>query len=387
MENAPIRISSYKQENSKKKQLPQKLVKNDNRSLRVFESAIRSEYTRRNYRITLKKFMDFVEISDYDKLAGIPDMKLQKLLEDYIIFLKTQDLNPNSFPVMLTSLQLFFSMNDRVLNFKKVKKLFPETIKRSGYSAYDTRHVQLLLKVTTDLRNRAIILFLASTGVRVGALEGLKIKHLKNMPDGCKRVVIYESTKEEYITFLSPEAAKALDSYLEKRRNDGEMLTLESPLFRDKYDTRATLAHAMRYRGHVDVLKRLMRKSGLAREKNGSRYNIQLCHGFRKRFNTILKANKEINSNIAEKLMGHKNGLDGTYFVPTEEQCFAEFQKAIKDLIVDDSERLLVQNRELEIKLSEKENLEDEIQRQKQAIDYLLSKDPEAKKHLENGKN
>jgi len=60
---------------------------------------------------------------------------------------------------------------------------------------------------------------------------------------------------------------------------------------------------------------------------------------FRKRFNTILKINNDVNSNIAEKLMAHKRGLDGTYLQPTREECFLEFVKAIPDLMIDDSAR------------------------------------------------
>ena len=60
---------------------------------------------------------------------------------------------------------------------------------------------------------------------------------------------------------------------------------------------------------------------------------------FRKRFNTILKINNDVNSNIAEKLMAHKKGLDGVYLQPTREECFNEFVKAILQLTVDDSQR------------------------------------------------
>ena len=60
---------------------------------------------------------------------------------------------------------------------------------------------------------------------------------------------------------------------------------------------------------------------------------------FRKRFNTILKLNNDVNSNIAEKLMAHKKGLDGTYLQPTMEECYNEFVKAIPELTIDDSAR------------------------------------------------
>ena len=55
----------------------------------------------------------------------------------------------------------------------------------------------------------------------------------------------------------------------------------------------------------------------LQRIKKGRRHDSQLNHGFRKRTNTILKLESNVNSNIAEKILGHKNGLDGVYFTPT----------------------------------------------------------------------
>lgn len=331
----------------------------ESRSLKLFENAIRSPYTRKNYQCTLKKFMAFAGIENFDKLAGLPEKEIQTMLEDYVIHLKTLNMNPNSFPVMFTSLQLFFSMNDKILNWKKIKKFYPDTIKKAGYGTYTTEQIQILLKATTDFRNRAIVLFLSSTGVRVGALVGLKLKHLKDMPDGCKRVTIYENSKEEYVVFLTPETSRVIDSYLKKRQKDGEDITPESPLFRDKYRI-ATQVIPMDYWALKEVVKRLVEKTGTERKRLGTRYDIQLCHGFRKRFNTILKSNSEINSNVAEKLMGHKNGLDGTYFVPTEEQLFTEFRKAIQDLTIDDSEALLFQNRKLEEELSKQAILEEE---------------------------
>jgi len=50
--------------------------------------------------------------------------------------------------------------------------------------------------------------------------------------------------------------------------------------------------------------------------------------------NTILKLESKVNSNIAEKIMGHKNGLDGVYLSPTREECFKEFVKGIDQLTI-----------------------------------------------------
>ncbi len=62
------------------------------------------------------------------------------------------------------------------------------------------------------------------------------------------------------------------------------------------------------------------------------RYDVQADHGFRKRFNIILKIDNSVNYNIAEKLMGHKNGLDGVYFTPTISELFVEFKKVMYKL-------------------------------------------------------
>lgn len=76
---------------------------------------------------------------------------------------------------------------------------------------------------------------------------------------------------------------------------------------------------------------------------------------YRKRFNGILKMNNNVNSNIAEKLMAHKKGLDGVYLEPAREECFAEFVKAITELTTDGS---MKKQFELDKVIKEKTDLE-----------------------------
>ena len=61
---------------------------------------------------------------------------------------------------------------------------------------------------------------------------------------------------------------------------------------------------------------------------------------FRKRFNTKLKLNNEVNSNVAELVMAHKlPGAQGNYTKPTMEECYIEVKKAIPELTIDPSLR------------------------------------------------
>jgi len=59
--------------------------------------------------------------------------------------------------------------------------------------------------------------------------------------------------------------------------------------------------------------------------------------------------------------MGHKNGLDGVYYNPTVEKRFEEFQKAMPQLIIDDSERLAEEKKKLEKEKSKLEKNQEKI--------------------------
>jgi len=101
--------------------------------------------------------------------------------------------------------------------------------------------------------------------------------------------------------------------------------------------------------------------AGIERKKTRNRYDKAIVYGFRKRFNGILKMNSEVNSNIAEKLMAHKRGLDGVYFKPSVEACFEEFRKAIPELTISDEARDKAEIAKLEMKRSEIEEIKEEL--------------------------
>lgn len=156
------------------------------------------------------------------------------MIEDYIME-KRKGLSPNTLPLPIASLRLFFYMQDKVLNWKRIKKMIPTQVKKAGYSAYQNDDIKTMLISAGSKRNRTIISFLASIGCRIGAIPDLKIEHLSNMSDGCKSVLFYEGSNEEYYGFLTQEASKVLDEYLDERRKDGEHLTEKSPIFRAEY--------------------------------------------------------------------------------------------------------------------------------------------------------
>src|SRR2546427_3399085 len=145
------------------------------RSLLVFDNAIKSEATRRMYHYELGKFLEWSKIKDADGLLQLKESFLQELLEDYLFYLK-KHVSPNSIPTKFAPLELFLSMNSKVLNFAKVRKMFPQRVKPSGERGWTNEEILRMLASTTSKRNRALIHLLASAGCRIGAIQEIRIK-------------------------------------------------------------------------------------------------------------------------------------------------------------------------------------------------------------------
>jgi len=163
-------------------------------SLILFHESLQSEHSRSTYTYLVKLFREYHDIKSFDAILEIDHKEIQKLVETYVIHIK-KSINPNTVPTYINPIKTFLEINDIDLNWRKIKRLYPNKIKRSGASAYQTTDVQKMLDVTPQIRSKAIIHFLASTGVRVGAIPELKIKHLRDMPNDCKMILIYENSQ------------------------------------------------------------------------------------------------------------------------------------------------------------------------------------------------
>jgi integrase len=159
------------------------------RSLLLFQKSVKSKASYKVYRQYLDHFMKWSGYpkEKYDMLTMESKDKIQRMVEDYIIA-ETSDptKSPNSGGVRVFALKAFFEINDVELKWKKVLRLLPKKVKRTGKLAYTTKDIQEMLSVAKNQRTRALVLFLASTGCRVSAIIELKMKHVKDMPHGCK---------------------------------------------------------------------------------------------------------------------------------------------------------------------------------------------------------
>lgn len=348
----------------------------ESRALRIFYDTIGSPATKKQYDYQLKLFQKHYRLRTVESMLTIDPKELQTMIEDYVYEIKQKGLSKSYVNMAVCAIQGFTSMNDVVLNFPKIKRLYRnQEQKKQQDRPYTTHEIQTILETTTSKRNKAIIHFLAASGVRIGALIGLKLKHLAETTQNCKSILVYAGTKDEYTTFLTPEASKILDDYFNDRRDiGGESLNPESPVFREKYTVKGQKPIPVTESILTGMIKHVLSKANLKTEKINGRYSMMRFHGFRKRFDTILKNNKEINPNIIEKLMGHKRGLDGSYFKPTKDELFAEYQKGMADLMINDSERVLAEKKKIEIDRTEIEIMKQKLELQQKQMTILEHK-------------
>ena len=174
------------------------------------------------------------------------------------------------------------------------------------------------------------------------------------------KIIVYSGEPEQYLAFITFEAAAALEKYLEYRKEHGEDAISTSPLFRDAFDPTSTgsttsekhvktmTAHAIRQ--HYN---RLLRSIGLRKERK-KRHDFSV-HGFRKYFKTRAEQSgmKPINVEI---LMGHSVGISDSYYKPTETELLEDYLKSVDALTVSQEnhlrhqvEKLKVENTEIDI--------------------------------------
>jgi integrase len=246
-------------------------------------------------------------------------------LEDYKLMLLSRKPSNASLKVMLAYVKAWLKANGVKVDFSNF--ILPKTKFREKDEVPSEEVLRLLMKNAT-LRMKVAIAILASSGIRVSALLGLKLKDVVldyDASTGISKIVVPEELSKNgssYTTFMSSEATKLLKQYFEyRKKNFNEQINEESLIV-----SRKKLSyHAFRL-----AWWRLLKKCGLA--KKSYKFHVYHIHVLRKWFRT--KA-EELTPSIRERLLGHKGGyLDESYFRVTEEQLLNEYKKIHASLLI-----------------------------------------------------
>jgi integrase len=330
-----------------------------------FIHSLHSESTKKSYRFCLEKFLNHYEI-DLVSFLQLPQQDISNLIIKYLVDVKVSAQYKS---LITATLKHACEINDIILNWKKIKK-FVNSEKTGNETngrdrGYNHEEIKKVLDFS-DQRIRAAFLILASSGIRIGALRLLRMGDLEKI-DGIYRICVYAGDKEEYITFTTPECTKEIDYYLNFRKKHGEKITRESYLIIKKFDVNINLVQGMPFKGRGigNTLGYYIENCGLRdidHINHFKRKEIPRLHGFRKFFTKQLVDSK-VNPEIREMLLGHKIGLTGAYYKPTEREMLNEYLKAVDLLTINEENRLKRQVENLQIEKSRIEALEISIKK------------------------
>lgn len=99
----------------------------------------------------------------------------------------------------------FFKWNDIRLNVEKINRSFPKDEQVTEDRAYTHKEIEQMIAKCNE-RGRVVILLMGSTGMRIGALPGLKFGDITNIQShNLYRIQVYARARDSYYTFCTPE--------------------------------------------------------------------------------------------------------------------------------------------------------------------------------------
>jgi hypothetical protein len=337
-----------------------------------FLYALKSSESRRQYPKRFEKFLNFLglegNLSEKTMAfvirarqdihwAGVSFMK-------FLEFQKSRNLKgeiaTGTVVNYYRATKLFCEMNDLELSWKKIARGLPKAKKASNDRAPTIEELRKLIEYP-DRRIKSIVYTMASSGIRIGAWDFLKWKHITPQKDSkgdivASKLIIYAGEPEEYCTFITPEAYNALLEWMNFRASYGEKITGESWVMRDLWQTTnmnygakwglATSPRQLKSLAIKRLLDRALWEQGIRQKLSAGvkRHEWKEGHGYRKFFKS--HAEQVMWPANVERLMGHDLGVSESYWKPTESGVLRDYLKAVDLLTINGNEKKL--SREVE---------------------------------------
>ncbi|NOZ82567.1 MAG: site-specific integrase [Euryarchaeota archaeon] len=302
--------------------------------------------TRSNYRASLRIFLAHVYGRELKTLSNEEAEELSRQylqeqrdrfadLQSFARSLLEQGRAPKTVALRLAAVREWLAVNgwEPAPEEKRLlRKLLPPAKTVSEEDIATPEKLRRILQ-HLPLHGRALVLVLASSGMRLGEALSLHLEDVKLEEEPVRVVVRADSTKTGAgrVTFVSSEAAEALQAWLSRRevylkgalnRNAGlqkagrsSAKVLDDPRV---FPFSKTVAHEMWHRA-------LERAGFASRDRRTSLRKLRL-HTLRKFFRSRLSTAAPVD--VVEALMGHEGYLTGAYRRYTVEELAEYYAKA-----------------------------------------------------------
>ena len=299
-----------------------------------------SEATKRTYLNVIRRFCLYTGMTP-DDLIRLDTKDIEVLVQDYCDMFNNQRYSRRYVNGILRILKSFFKANGVEIN---VEGYYVPTRYRKRQEYIPTKsEVYDMADSATSLRDRAIILMLFSTGLRVSTLIALTYGDLKEELEkgySIVKVPVYPEMKERvpeacknnipYFTFACEEAVKALRLYLDDRRRRYGTIEPQEPLFCSEYNQISFTERRYKFMTAREV-QRVVKKA--ARNAGIKEWKYVTPHSLRKTYESILRSELidggRLDVKTQEFFMGHiLPGSQDTYYDKTKVEALrAEYMK------------------------------------------------------------
>lgn len=247
-----------------------------------------SLHTARAYSVDMYEFADFVKNTKNIALADCD----KNVIRDYLAGLYNKNLKKSSIIRKLAVLKSFykFLVITSVIEVNPtVSMATPKKDKRIPVFITETEIVKLFDLPDIDLRDRAMIELLYSSGIRIEELVNINIKDMDLLSGNVK---VFGKGASQRIVPVGDKCLYVIKNYIDLRRRTGETFSVNAPMFINRFGKRITS------RGARKVLHGWFVKAGLMKKVSP--------HTLRHTFATHLLDNGcDIRS--VQQMLGHKN--------------------------------------------------------------------------------
>ena len=285
----------------------------------------RPEQTTKKYFSDLKRYCEWrkttpLELLDEYVEARKSDDRVKKRapemrLKEYEIYLKELKKAPKSIRSYIGSVKSFYEFNDSSIKFT-VKNAHPLSKKL----ALNADKVKQLIEGCIHLREKALICLLFQSGLAIG--DALKLNYgdvKKELEAGISPIIIDTArlkTDVPFRTFIGEDTIHYLNLYLEGRREKGEEIGNESPLFVSNNGRRLSTAEPTRFIKRA--ADRVKLTDGDDIKKNKGRHPVT-AHTLRSAFSSALRLSG-LDQGLVEYFLGHNDPYSHAYTIYTDDE-------------------------------------------------------------------
>ena len=331
-----------------------------------FKSALKSKEVQRQYPNSLGSFLDFCKFDGLDveekavnfyNFVQANSEEVEDLLMSFVSFQKQRiqkkEITSGTLKNYLKAVKLFCKMNRIKIAWEIISPTLPKVKQYGNDRVPSIEEIKKLIEYP-DRRIKLIVFGSISTGIRVGARDFMKWKHITPLKNDkgeiiAAKLIVYPNELEQYFTFMTPEAYNTIKEWLDFRSSFGEGINGESWILRNTWQkVKPRYSHRIGLAAYTKQFKSTGIKTlvGTALQIQGIRQKLdpkvgeknhdwKTLHGFRKYFKTQTETERVMKSLNVEILMGHDIVLANSYYKPTERELLDDYLKAVELLTID----------------------------------------------------